>query len=108
MKLGHSNDEIKYEGTYGTAARFILILDGEETMAIQCDMADPARVIKVATVDGAHVLETKGRFTMKTKLTEDADGLPLGAEERVDRISVYRYILPRIHVMLGRLLREAN
>lgn len=107
MKLGHTNDEIKYDNTYGTVARFVLLLDGEVTMAIQCDMADPEKVIKVLDPTGSHCLTTNGRFTLKTKLTEDADGMPTGAEQRVDRNGVYRYILPRMHVMLGRLLRAA-
>lgn len=106
MKLGNGN-EIKFLDTYGTTTAFLLILDGEPTMRIYCDMADPEKVIKIADSYGNRVLTTKGRFTVKTKLTEDADGAPLGAEERVDRISVYKYILPRVPVMLGRLIRTA-
>lgn len=109
MKLGHANDEIKYSSTTGTVTRFDVVLDGELTMSIVCDAADPDKVIRITA---AHVLgevlhDTKGRFTMKVKFTEDADGNPLGAEERVDRVSVYKYVLPRLHVLLGRLLRAA-
>jgi hypothetical protein len=108
MKLGHTNDEIKFDGvTAEGATRFLLILDGEPTMRILCVHADPEKTIHIGRADGTNYQATKGRFKMVTKLTEDADGLPLGAEERVDRISVYGYILPRVHVMLGRLLRAS-
>jgi hypothetical protein len=107
MKLDSIGNEIKFDATYGTTAAFVLILDGEPTMRIYCDMADTEKTIKIADADGNHVLETKGRFTTYTKLLEDGDGGPLGTEVRVDRKSVYGYILPRLHVMLGRLLRAA-
>ena len=106
MKLAH-NAEIKFDATYGTTTRFVLILDGEHTMSINCDMADSDKAIHIVHPNGDFALATKGRFTTYTKLLEDADGTPLGAEERVDRKSVYGYILPRLHVMLGRLLRAA-
>lgn len=108
MKLGNAYDEIKYDATIGTITRFVVILDGEHTMTIQCDQADPERVITILDADGNVALPTKGRFTTYAKLLEDADGMPLGTEERVDRKSVYGYILPRLHVMLGRLLRAAG
>jgi len=108
MKLGHSNDEIKYDATYGTSARYLVILDGEPTMAIYCDSADAAHVIKIADIDGNHVLATKGTFTTTTDLLTDNDGMPLGVgEARVDEKSVYTYVVPRLHVLLGRLLRAA-
>jgi hypothetical protein len=80
-------------------------------MQILCDMADPEKAIRIARagVDSEALTQTtKGRFTIYTKLLEDADGAPLGTEERVDRKSVYGYIVPRLHVMLGRLLRAAD
>jgi len=107
MKLGHTNDEIKYVETVDNVARFMLVLDGIDTMKILCDTTDDEKTIVIARADGTHQQATKGRFAMKTKLTEDSDGLPLGAEVRVDRLSVYRYVLPRLHVLLGRLLRAA-
>lgn len=107
MQLDAANNEIKYDATYGTVARYVLILDGEITMAIQCDSADPNSVIKVIDPTGTHCLETLGRFKMAEIITENADGSPLGVEKRVDEKSVYAYVLPRMHVLLGRLLREA-
>ncbi len=108
MKLGHTNDEIKYLTTVETVTYFVVILDGEETMRIACDSADPERVIHVSTAKGSISQPTKGRFTTYTKLLEDGDGAPLGTELRVDRKSVYGYVVPRLHVMLGRLLRAAG
>jgi len=107
MKLGHTNDEIKYAETEGTVTRFVVILDGEQTLDIICDLADTERTIRVRTANRweTDTQDTKGRFTTYTKLLEDADGMPLGTEERVDRKSVYLYVLPRLHVLLGRLLR---
>lgn len=108
MKLDAPNNEIKYAETDGTATRFVLILDGEPTMHIVCDMADADRIIYIAAASNlANVQATKGRFELTSKLTEDADGMPLGAEQRVDRTSVYKYVIPRLHVLLGRLLRAA-
>jgi len=108
MKLGHTNDEIKYDATYGTVARYILILDGEPTMAVQCDTADAEKVIRIANATNpGTVLDTLGRFTTVTKLLEGPDGAPLGTETRVDEKSVYTYVIPRLHVLLGRLLRAA-
>jgi len=111
MKLGHANDEIKYDATGGTVTRFLVILDGEPTMQILCDTADPEKTIRIARagVDSAALTQdTKGRFTTYVKMLEDVDGVPLGTELRVDRKSVYGYTLPRLHVMLGRLLRAAS
>jgi hypothetical protein len=107
MKLSHGT-EIKFLTTQGTVTYFGMTLDGEETMRIACDLADPERVIHISTAKGSISQPTKGRFTTYTKLLEDVDGLPVGTEERVDRKSVYGYILPRLHVMLGRLLRAAS
>lgn len=109
MKLGHTNDEIKFDGIInGSHSLFLVVLDGEPTMHIVCDSADETRTIYIRPYGNpGKTLATKGRFEMKTKLTEDSDGLPLGAEVRVDRLSVYRYVLPRLHVLLGRLLRAA-
>jgi hypothetical protein len=109
MKLGHSADEIKYENTVGTVARYVLVLDGEPTMRILCDSADSEKVIRIAAV---HVLgevlhDTLGRFQVVTELLTDSDGMPLGTETRVDEKSVYTYVIPRLHVLLGRLLRAA-
>lgn len=110
MKLGHTNDEIKYDSTTGTVTKFVVVLDGEPTMEILCDTADEARTIRIQRAGRLvpDTQDTKGRFTTYTKLLEDADGMPLGTENRVDRKSVYVYILPRLHVMLGRLLRAAG
>jgi hypothetical protein len=110
MKLAHGT-EIKFDSTTGTITHFVVILDGEPTIDILCDMADTEKVIRIArhiTHGGGLLQDTRGRFTTYTKLLEDVDGAPMGTEERVDRKSVYRYILPRLHIMLGRLLRAAN
>lgn len=108
MKLGHTNDEIKFDGTFSTVARYLVILDGEPTMRILCDAADPDMVIKIVRVDGGVPQDTKGRFEMKADILEDADGEPLGVgEPRVDEISVYKYAVPRLATLLGRLLRAA-
>jgi hypothetical protein len=108
MKLGHTADEIKYDETTGTVARYVLILDGEPTMYITCDTADSEKVIRIQRFKtSADVLPTLGRFTTKTELLADADGMPLGTETRVDEKSVYTYVIPRLHVLLGRLLRAA-
>lgn len=109
MKLGHSADEIKYVETNGTIACYLVILDGEPTMSIVCDTTDPEKIIRIRTVgpSGHGAQNTAGRFTMATELLEDPDGLPLGTSERVDEKSVYTYVVPRLHVLLGRLLRAA-
>jgi hypothetical protein len=109
MKLGHTNDEIKYHSTSGTTARYILSLDGESTMHVLCDSADPEKIIRVAPAGHPDKEQaTKGHFTMTTELLADADGMPLGVgEARVDEKSVYAYVIPRLHVLLGRLLRAA-
>jgi len=108
MKLGHTNDEIKYDETDGTVAWYVLILDGEPTMYITCDTADSEKVIRIQRFEtSADSLATLGRFTTKTHLLQDVDGNPLGAETRVDEKSVYTYVIPRLHVLLGRLLRAS-
>lgn len=109
MKLGHSADEIKYDETVGTVAHYVVILDGEPTMTILCDSADPEKVIRIRPVGAVLGTQaTAGRFTMTTKLLEDADGMPLGTSPQVDEKSVYTYVIPRTHVLLGRLLRAAH
>lgn len=111
MKLGHSADEIKYDETVGTIARYVVILDGEPTMSILCDSSDPEKVIRIARIAGpgssAILQDTAGRFTMTTKFLEGPDGAPVGLAEQVDQTSVYTYVIPRMHVLLGRLLRAA-
>ncbi len=108
MKLGHSADEIKYDETVGTVAHYSVILDGAPTMTILCDSADPEKVIRIRRVGtSAGALATAGRFTMAQIFLEGPDGSPLGMEERVDEKSVYTYVIPRLHVLLGRLLRAA-
>jgi len=107
MKLGHSADEIKYDETVGTVAHYIVVLDGEPTMTILCDSADPEKVIRIRRVGGGTNQVTAGRFVMTAELLEDADGMPLGTSEQVNAKSVYTYVIPRLHVLLGRLLRAA-
>lgn len=107
MKLGHTNDEIKFDGIDGTAARYLVILDSQPTMTILCDTADPEKIIKISCPKVAPQA-TNGRFAMVTELLSDSDGMPLGVgEARVDEKSVYTYVIPRLHVLLGRLLRNA-
>lgn len=106
MKLGYGN-EIKFDLVNGTVTRYLVILDGEPTLAIQCDQADPERAIKILTIGGDHSMVTKGRFELAQKLTENADGEPIGVETRVNSRSVYRYAVPRLHSLMGRLLRAA-
>lgn len=110
MKLGHTNDEIKYDGTEGGVARYVVILDGEPTMHILCDThaANDKRNIFISRPGLVQYAQaTKGQFTTKTELLTDADGAPLGTETRVNEKSVYAYVIPRLHVLLGRLLRAA-
>ena len=108
MKLGHSADEIKYDETTGGVARYVLILDGLPTMHILCDAANPQRNIHIAPVGAPSMMQvTNGKFEVTTKLLEGPDGAPLGTETRVDEKSVYTYVIPRLHVLLGRLLRAA-
>jgi hypothetical protein len=105
MKLGHGN-EIKFSKTVGTVAVFALIIEGEETMHITCDTAAKEPMICVSSAANPAVsIATKGRFATTAKLLEDAEGGPLGTEIRVDRKSVYAYVLPRAAVLMGRLLR---
>lgn len=107
MKLGNGN-EIKFLDTTGKITRFTLVLEGQETLHITCDVTDPEKVIHVASAANPSLtMATKGHFVTTAKLLEDADGMPLGTEIRVDRKSVYAYILPRLHTLLGRLLRAA-
>lgn len=105
MKLGHGS-EIAYTGTTNTLVTFTLVLEGQPTLTITCDTADTTRTIHVgsATHPGL-TMATKGRFEMKDKLTEDSEGMPLGVETRVDSHSVYRYVIGRLPLLLGRLLR---
>lgn len=118
MKLGHSADEIKFGGTQNGISRYILMLDGEPTMYVLCDTTDTAKTIRIApaTIDTDNLTSdtidlvsraTKGQFQVTTKLLEGPDGEPLGTETRVDEKSVYTYVVPRLHVLLGRLLRAA-
>lgn len=107
MQLGHSADEIKFDAVYGTVARYVVNLDGEHTMTIQCDSANPEKVIQILTPNGDFCQDTAGRFTMTTELLEDADGMPSGTSERVNEKSVYTYVVPRLPILLGRLLRAA-
>jgi hypothetical protein len=109
MKLGHTADEIKYDETVGTVAHYLVILDGEPTMTILCDSADPEKIIRIRPSGGSKLATqtTAGRFAMATKFLESADGSPLGLSEQVDAKSVYTYVIPRLHVLLGRLLRAA-
>jgi hypothetical protein len=108
MNLGHANDEIKYDETVGTIAHYLVILDGEPTMTILCDSNDPEKVIRIrAAGNVGGVQATNGRFTMAQTFLETADGEPIGVEERVNEKSVYTYVGPRLHVLLGRLLRAA-
>lgn len=107
MQLGHSADEIKYEKTFLGVAVYLVILDGEPTMRILCNPAGTELVIRIASMSSEVSMDTNGRFKMIEVFTEDADGMPLGVEKRVDEKSVYTYVVPRLHVLLGRLLRAA-
>jgi hypothetical protein len=107
MKLGHSADEIKYDATVGTVARYVVILDGKPTMFVMCDSADPEKVIHIEAAPCSVTQATNGRFKMTSTFLESPTGEPLGVEERVDEKSVYTYVAPRLHVLLGRLLRAS-
>lgn len=106
MKLGHGN-EFKYDTTVGTITNFVLIMDGQPTMLVTCDLADADRVIYISRADGAGMQATKGHFAIGAKMTEDVDGIPQGVEQRVDSLSVYHYVLPRVPRLLARLVRAA-
>lgn len=110
MKLGHTNDEIKFAEITGTVTRFVLILDGEETMDILCDLADAEKTIRVRRSNRMvpDTQDTKGCFTVETKFLEDSEGQALGVADQVDTKSVFTYVIPRLHVLLGRLLRAAG
>lgn len=108
MKLDAPTNEIKFHEATPEATFFMLLLDGEPTMKIMCVPGDPAKTIRIGRADGTGYQATKGCFTMTTKLLEDVEGAPLGTEVRVDRLSVYKYVVPRMHVLIGRLLRAAN
>jgi len=109
MKLGHTNDEIKFDVTISTLTRFVVILDGEPSMHILCDTSDPDRVIHIANVKGGAMLATLGTFAVESEILSDADGAPLGVSEpRVSSKSVYTYVIPRLHVLLARLLCAAG
>lgn len=107
MKLGHGH-EVKFDLVHGTVTRYVVVIDGENTMAIQCDTADADKTIKILSLNGEHCLPTKGRFAMTAKMTEDVDGAPLGMETRVDSKSVYQYVVPRLHRLMAQLLRAAT
>lgn len=109
MKLGHTADEIKYHETHGTVAIYLVILEGVPVMRITCDTADAKKTIRIVTPgpNGPGAQDTAGRFTTITDLLEDPDGNPIGTAERVNEKSVYTYVVPRLHVLLARLLREA-
>lgn len=108
MDLGHGNS-ITFDGTFDTVTRYVLTVEGEPTMHIFCDSADPEKAIHINRVGATgHRMATKGRFEMTVKMTEDADGTPLGVEPRVDSKSVYKYVLPRMILLLGRLVRAAT
>jgi hypothetical protein len=111
MKLGHSADEIKYDSTTGTVARHLVVLEGKPVMDILCDTADPQSIIRIQR-SGRLVPDTQdtaGRFAITTEILEDADGAPLGVSPaRVNEVSVYTYVVPRLHVLLARLLNAAG
>lgn len=107
MKLGHPADEIKHETTEGTLSIYAVILEGHHVMSITCDTADTDRVIRIARPHDTGTLETAGRFLLRTDLAEDSDGMPLGTVTTVDEKSVLTYVVPRLHILLGRLLRAS-
>ena len=109
MKLGHTNDEIKFDGVVkGTHTLYLVTLDGQPTMHIVCDIADETGTIHIRRFgDPASTQATNGRFAVTHKMTEDVDGVPLGVEPRVNEKSVYSYVVPRLPVLLGRLLRAS-
>lgn len=107
MKLGHSADEIRYDSTEGTVARYVVTLENEPVMVILCDAADPKRTIRIARTQDSGIQNTGGQFTMVAELHEGSDGMPLGVTERVAEQSVYTYVIPRLHILLARLLRAA-
>lgn len=107
MDLGHGNS-INFAETTNGVTYYLVEIEGEPTMRIACSAIDPERVIHVSTANGAVSLPTKGHFEMTVKMTEDSDGMPLGVEPRVNSKTVYKYVLPRIHLLLGRLLRATT
>lgn len=105
MKLGHEADEIKYVGTVGTVARYAVILEGDVVMAILCDSADAERTIRISHKD--NVQDTAGRFELTTDFKEGPNGELLDVAVRVNEKSVYSYAIPRLHILLARLLKAA-
>lgn len=104
MKLGHELDEITYKETLGDTTVFVVRLEGKDAMRILCPESDPEKKIFIAKADGTGAQPTAGRFAMENGFLEDADGMPVGMSQRVSSQSVYTYIVPRLHIMLARLL----
>lgn len=104
MKLGHSLDEITYAGQINGVDTYAVTLEGRPVMIVLCDHQDADRRILIANADGTATQATKGVWTWYDKLVEDADGSPVGTLRQVDYKSVYAYVVPRLHVLIARLL----
>jgi hypothetical protein len=108
MKLG-SKDEARYVGTMGSVALYEVALEGRPVIRIMADLSDPNRRIMISKPNGTGVQHTNGVFSIKVEgeeLIEDADGNPVGVvpgAQRVSGVSVYRYVLPRLHRLIARV-----
>jgi hypothetical protein len=108
MKLDADNNEIKYVGTDASVAKYLLVLDGEPTMQILCDYSNKDQRILIAPVGAISMAQaTKGQFTLTPDVYQNGNDEVTDVVLRVDEKSVYTYIVPRMHVLLGRLLRAA-
>jgi hypothetical protein len=104
MKLGHELDEITYLETLGDTTVFIVRLEGRDAMRLLCPESDPEKKIFIAKADGTGAQPTRGQFQMEADFLETPDGEPAGMSQRVSSRSVYTYVVPRLHVLLSRLL----
>lgn len=106
MKLGHELDEIRFAGMTedGRTAQYQVALEGRPVMLILCEENDPEHQIRIAKPDGTAVQVTKGVFAWYDALVEDADGNPVGTVRQVNYKSVYAYVIPRLHILIARLL----
>lgn len=106
MQLGHPLDEITYSGLSqdGSVDTYTVSLEGRPTMLVVCDHFDSKHRIRIAKPDGSGAQVTNGVWTWYDKLVEDADGSPVGTLRQVDYKSVYTYVVPRLHILIARLL----
>lgn len=94
INLGHEKDFIQYTGTSTydgvQTAVYKVVLENITAMIVQVDETNESHTISISTSNLAITLPTAGRATM-------IDG---HADER----SIATYVIPRLHILLARLL----